>query len=165
MQLIENDAVILKGFYTSTKNPIIQKHGNIYGCFILSLDYVLSNGINKKIITVRLFIERKRIESLMDQLFDNYGNYHLNYLIFMSPMFFDEKYIAKYNSEINKFIHRYNDHIPEHVPFNKNNIYEEFYTIKRIFKSKEFVKEEKKMLFVNENIYTIYMHTGMNKPL
>ena len=164
---LNNDSVVFaKGFYTSTKSPIIVKHGNIYGNYALSLDYVLSDGITKRILTVRLFVSRVQLESLLDNLFDKYGNYHLNYLIFMSSAFFEDNAPGVYMREINKFIMKFNNNLlPEHVPFDKNMLYDEFNTIRRIWRTKEFAGIKAQMLFVNDNIYTHYMYTGMNKNL
>ena len=164
---LNNDSVVLsKGFYTSTKSPIIEKHGNIYGNYGLSFDYVLSDGITKQILTVRMFVSRIQLETLLDNLFDKYGNYHLNYLIFMSSVFFDDKAAEIYMREINKSIMKFNNNIlPKHVPFDKNTLYDEFHTIKRIWKTKQFTGINAQMLFVNDNIYTSYVYTGMNKNL
>ena len=162
-----NDSlVVAKGFYTSTKGSIMEKHGNLYGNFAVSLDYVLETGINKNIMTFRTFYTKLNLETLLDKLFDTYGNYHLNYLLMFPSNFFDDDDSdcrKLYNTEINKFIMQFNNGvIPEHIYFNKNMLYQEFCTLKQIIKSKKFAKQTWRALFVNSNIYSIYMYTGMN---
>jgi hypothetical protein len=165
---LSNDAVVFhKGFYTSTKSPIMEKHGNLYGNFAFSLDYVLDSKTTKNVMTARKFVTRRGLEALLDTLFDTYGNYHLNYLIFFSTSFFDDDVGEEtYNTEMNKYIMRmHGGSLPQHVPFDKNTLYGEFHTIRSTLKTKKFLRQSGKMLFVNDNIYTIYVHTGMNKDL
>ena len=167
MPLSTDDVVFHKGFYTSTKAPIMEKHGNLYGNFAFSFDYVLASGITKNIMTSRRFATRTQLETLLDSLFDTYGNYHLNYLIFFSTAFFNEDAGAEtYNVEMNKYIMKmHNGSLPQHVPFDKNTLYGEFHTIRSTLKTKKFLQQSGKILFVNDNIYTIYIYTGMNKGL
>ncbi len=88
-------------------------------------------------------------------------------LIFFSTAFFNEDAGAEtYNVEMNKYIMKmHNGSLPQHVPFDKNTLYGEFHTIRSTLKTKKFLQQSGKILFVNDNIYTIYVYTGMNKGL
>ena len=167
MPLTNENVVFHKGFYTSTKSPIMEKHGNLYGNFAFSLDYVVVSGVTKNVMTARKFAARTQLEKLLDSLFDAYGNYHLNYLIFFSTSVLDEDVGAEtYNAEMNKYVMRmHGGSLSEHIPFNKNTLYGDFQTIRVILKTKKFLGQSGRMLFVNDNIYTIYVHAGMNKDL
>ena len=167
MALINDDVVFHKGFYTSTKAPIMEKHGNLHGNFALSLDHVMVEGITKRIVTIRKFVTSASLESLLDTLFDEFGNYHLNYLVFFSRTFFGEDSGAThYNTEINKFVMKSHkiDGLGR-ASFDKNVLFGEFHTIRDILKSKVFARQTAKMLFVNDNIYTTYIYTGMHKTI
>jgi hypothetical protein len=167
MPLIVDEVVHHKGFYTSTKAPIMEKHGNLYGNFAFSLDYVLQKGIHKDIMTARKFVVRHQLETLLDNLFDKYGNYHLNYILFFPCAILNEcSGVDKYNDEINRYVMSFNGkNLPQHVPFDKNILYGEFYKIKTIIRTKPFSKQTGKILFVNDNIFSIYMYTGMNRAI
>ena len=167
MSLTNDNVVFHKGFYTSTKAPIMEKHCSLHGNFAFSLDRVMVDGITKKIITIRKFVTSVSLESLLDTLFDEFGNYHLNYLVFFSRTFFGEDSGASYyNTEMNKFVMKYhNIKSFERVPFDKNILFGEFHTIREILKSKVFARQSAKMLFVNDNIYTTYVYTGMHKTV
>lgn len=160
MQL-DNNVVIKKGFYSSIKNAIVETHQNIYGHFIISLDYLASQGTQKKIITTRLILTYKRLESLLDNLCELYDNFHLNYIIYIRSVFVEDALVTTLHTQFNKLdiaSNRGND-----ATFDKQKLYAEFYMLKQLFKTKTFIDTKIKMLFVNENIKMIYMETGMNK--
>jgi len=154
-----NNVVMERGFYTSTKGAIMQAHGALFGCFALSLDYV-SGATDKRVFTHRAFVQREHLERLLDGLFDRFGNYHLNYLVFMSPVLLDAKTAASYGLEMDKFIRRHNGgQLPEHVPFRRDLVHAEFHALKDMFKPKGSAREIKKVLFVNDNIRVAYRQT------
>jgi hypothetical protein len=167
MPIIVDEVVHNKGFYTSIKSPIMEKHGNLYGNFAFSLDYVLHKGIHKHIMTARRFVTCHQLEHLLNDLFDKYGNYHLNYIIFFPYAILNDCTGAdKYTHEMNKYIMSLNkNNLPQHVPFNKNILYGEFNKIKTIILTNPFSKQTGKILFVNDNIFSIYMYTGMNRGI
>ena len=155
-----NNVVMERGFYTSTKGAIMQAHGELFGCFALSLDYV-SGGADKRIFTHRAFVQKERLEQLLDGLFDRFGNYHLNYLVFMSPVLLDAKTAAGYGLGMDKFVRHHNGGLlPACVPFRRDLVHAEFRVLKGIFELKGFARESKKVLFVNDNIRAAYRQTG-----
>lgn len=167
MPLSASEVVHHKGFYTSTKSPIMEKHGNLYGNFAFSLDYVLQKGIQKHIMTARKFVVCHQLETLLDNLFDKYGNYHLNYILFFPCAILNDcSGVDNYNQEMNKYVMSLNGNkLPQHVPFDKNILYGEFAKIRAIIRSKPFSRQKGKILFVNDNVFSIYMYTGMNRDI
>ena len=166
-----DNKIIVKGYYTNARPLIIERHGNIFGHFILSLDYIKTDGINKSINTTRIVETRRKLEDLLDRLFDIYGNYHLNYLIIIDSILFDNVVISKLRTELNKVdimannANNANNALPQQLKYDRNKLFNEFYKLKDVFKTKQYKDINLKMLFVNENIYSIYNYTGMNNTI
>jgi hypothetical protein len=158
------NVVINKGFYLSVKPAIMKTHCNIHGNFIISLDYLSNVGIQKKILTTRLIITNKYLESSLNGLFDIYGNFHLNYIIYIKSVLIEEKQMVMLKTQFNKLdIDANCSSWGIDVIFDRQKLYSEFHMFKQLFKSRTFKDDKIEILFVNENIKPIYMETGMNK--
>ena len=145
-----------KGFIETVK-PVLNG-GDIRGVFIYSIDYLTDK---KDIITVRNVFDND-IVSGINQLNELYGNFHLNYLIYVSSFILESelknKFIANYKKELNNFAKRCNLRKYNYDNyFDRNVLFLEFTFLNSFLKT---TKENSiKIVFVNQNVSSQFLYT------
>lgn len=145
-----------KGFI-DTVNPILNRN-NIRGVFIYSIDYLTEK---KEIITVRNVFDND-IVSGINKLKETYGNFHLNYLIYVSSFILENdlknKFITNYRKELNNFTTKFNLRKYNYDNYFDRNVLCPEFTFLYTFLKK--IKENTiKILFVNQNLYSQFFNT------
>lgn len=157
MPLIENNVLFRKGFYESVKDDLNDKYGNDYSSFIVCFDYIFTEQTDKSILTSRSITEKVGLATLLEQLYKSYGNIHINYIIKVKVndllLDFDHKQILKIRSAQQKFLKGYHhaQRLDGNFNMTKGILRQEFIMWRNLFK-----KDSAEVLFVNDNIYTMY---------
>ena len=160
MVLTSDDIRYEKGFYKSIKKEV--KEFGIYGRFIISFDYLSQT---KQIVTIQQITDKCHLDYILEKLSQMYDNYHINYIIFMEPLFLEndrEKAICNHiQTELAKF--RHNSSIKPirngYNYSNKNLFNSEYRKLNEIFKCKINKQTiDGKIIFVNSNIRSIFKY-------
>ena len=158
MTYIDTSVFVEKGFINSFKNELIEKYKSYNGKFIYSLEFL---DKHKNINTVRDISNYTSLENLFNLLIKNFGNFHLNYLVFVnvSRVFVDEQDTInkKYFKIRNYFLKIFSIHLENKSSFNRLHIRPEFIHLIQSFKDKTMQDINIEMIFINDNIYSQYL--------
>jgi hypothetical protein len=158
MTYIDTSVCVEKGFIHSFKDGFIKKYKSYNGKFIYSLEFL---DENKNINTVRDISSYTRVEDLFNILIKNFGNFHLNYLVFVnvSRIFLDEQ--EKINTQYFKircdFMKRFSIQLDNKSSFNRTLIRPEFIHLIQNFNHRTMKDVDIEMIFINDNIYRQYL--------
>jgi len=153
-----NPAVLCeKGYYNSIKSSLTESFGNIYGNFIISLDYIFTKKLKKYICTYRIVVRKQQLTTILERLHTEYGNYHLNYIILMNRSLLDSDEVDFIITEINKYLLATFSVYENNYIYNRNMIDSEILMYKTLFKCQKLKHISFKWLFVNQNINNTFM--------
>lgn len=152
--------IICEKGYIKTVVPLLSSmlpDENRVGNYIISFDY-MDNVIKRPTIyTKRTVIRRQNLVNALDNISTEYGNFHLNYAIYMSCSILDDDEVDYIATELSKHMIKHYQADDTGFIYNRIMINNEGIFYKQLFKRKKLKHIKFKWVFINENIYRALM--------